>query len=163
MVSWAGNAAPTAADKTTEFVKSHQPTEEGIAQAKALAARAGKVVTEETVAFGKEMAQSQTFKNAARGASVGAIVSIPVPFLGPVVGAVIGAGAGVWMGSNHSQPRLQALHQPLPASPITVIDVVAIQSKDLYAELLKLDELRQKGLLTNDEFDAQKQKMLQKT
>lgn len=32
--------------------------------------------------------------------------------------------------------------------------------RDLHAELLKLDELKSKGLLTQAEFDAQKQKLL---
>ena len=43
-----------------------------------------------------------------------------------------------------------------------MIDVEATPPKDLYAELLKLDELRQKGLLTDEEFEVQKQKLLQK-
>lgn len=33
-------------------------------------------------------------------------------------------------------------------------------SKDLHTELLKLDELRAKGLLTDEEFAAQKRKLL---
>jgi hypothetical protein len=32
--------------------------------------------------------------------------------------------------------------------------------RDIYTELLKLDELRQKGIITQDEFDAQKKKIL---
>lgn len=32
---------------------------------------------------------------------------------------------------------------------------------DLYAELLKLDDLRQRGILTDEEFDAQKKKLLE--
>ena len=31
---------------------------------------------------------------------------------------------------------------------------------DVYAELIKLDDLRKKGILTDEEFDAQKQKLL---
>lgn len=34
--------------------------------------------------------------------------------------------------------------------------------KDLYAELLKLEELKKRGLLSEDEFQAQKQKLLMK-
>jgi hypothetical protein len=35
------------------------------------------------------------------------------------------------------------------------------QSKDLYAELLKLDDLRKRGIITDAEFEVQKQKLLQ--
>ena len=34
------------------------------------------------------------------------------------------------------------------------------QSTDLYTELTKLDDLRKKGLLTDAEYDVQKQKLL---
>jgi hypothetical protein len=33
-------------------------------------------------------------------------------------------------------------------------------SRDVYAELMKLDELKSKGILTQDEFEAQKKKLL---
>lgn len=42
---------------------------------------------------------------------------------------------------------------PYPSSP-------AAPAKDLHSELLKLDELRSKGLLSEAEFDAQKKKLL---
>lgn len=35
------------------------------------------------------------------------------------------------------------------------------QSKDVYAELIKLDDLRKRGILTDSEFEAQKRKLLQ--
>jgi hypothetical protein len=34
------------------------------------------------------------------------------------------------------------------------------ESKDIYIELLKLDDLRKKGILTEAEFEAQKSKLL---
>ena len=36
----------------------------------------------------------------------------------------------------------------------------AEKSSDLYTELLKLDELRKRGILTDEEFEAQKRKLL---
>lgn len=36
------------------------------------------------------------------------------------------------------------------------------KSKDLYTELTKLDELRKKGLLTEDEYNVQKKRILDK-
>ena len=159
----AGQAMSAAASKTADYVQTHKPTEQDLAQAKAMAIKAGKAVADETVALGKEVAQSKTFKDAAKGAGVGAVAAIPIPIIGPAVGAVIGAGAGIYLGSR-SQPQSPVL----PASPPTaapaavLIDVEATPPKDLYAELLKLDELRQKGLLTDEEFEVQKRKLLQK-
>lgn len=37
----------------------------------------------------------------------------------------------------------------------------AAKPKDLYSELLKLDDLRKRGLITQSEFEAQKKKILQ--
>ena len=34
-------------------------------------------------------------------------------------------------------------------------------AKDIYAELIKLDDLRQRGILTQAEFDAEKKKLLE--
>jgi hypothetical protein len=34
------------------------------------------------------------------------------------------------------------------------------KSKDIYAELFKLDDLRKKGIITEEEFEAQKKKVL---
>ena len=157
----AGQAMSAAASKTADYVQTHKPTEQDLAQAKAMAIKAGRAVADETVALGKEVAQSKTFKDAAKGAGVGAVAAIPIPIIGPAVGAVIGAGAGIYLGSR-SQPQAQP--QALSPSPpqAVLIDVEAAPPKDLYAELLKLDELRQKGLLTDEEFEVQKQKLLQK-
>ena len=43
-----------------------------------------------------------------------------------------------------------------------VSGVVAAASDDFYAELLKLDDLRKKGILTEKEFEAQKKKVLKR-
>jgi len=157
----AGQAASAAARKTADYVQTHKPTEQDLAQAKAMALKAGRAAADETMALSKEVAQSKTFKDAAKGAGVGAVAAIPIPLIGPAVGAVIGAGAGIYLGSRSRQ---QAQPQALSPSPpqAVLIDVEAVPPKDLYAELLKLGELRQKGLLTNEEFEVQKQKLLQK-
>ena len=34
-------------------------------------------------------------------------------------------------------------------------------TKDVYSELMKLDELRKKGILTEEEFQTQKKKVLE--
>jgi hypothetical protein len=46
------------------------------------------------------------------------------------------------------------------ATPASQVSDGATQKTDIYAELLKLDELRQKGIVTQDEFEAQKKKIL---
>ena len=34
------------------------------------------------------------------------------------------------------------------------------ETKDIYSELIKLDDLRERGIITNEEFDARKKKIL---
>ena len=34
-------------------------------------------------------------------------------------------------------------------------------TKDVYTELIKLDDLRKKGIITEEEFEAQKKKLLE--
>lgn len=46
------------------------------------------------------------------------------------------------------------------ATPPATLAPPAAPAKDLYTEILKLDELRKRGLLTDAEFDAQKKKLL---
>lgn len=41
--------------------------------------------------------------------------------------------------------------------------IEAVGSADLYAEVMKLDDLRKKGLINDAEFEAQKQKLLNHT
>lgn len=61
------------------------------------------------------------------------------------------------------------LNRPkLRKDPDAVIEVkqeirskdASVKSKDVYAELVKLDDLRKKGLLNEAEFESQKKKLL---
>lgn len=55
---------------------------------------------------------------------------------------------------------------PAPAAAQSVAapaGVLPTFSGDLYAELLKLDDLRKRGLLTDKEFEQQKKKLLKKS
>lgn len=168
MASKAGRTVGDAASKTAGYVQAHKPTESDWANAKALTLKTGNVVASETVALGKQVVRSQTFKDAAKGAGVGAVAAVPIPFVGPVLGAVVGAGAGIFLGLTRPTPVPPLILPPEYFSPQppqqqpTWVEVPAQIPKDLYAELLKLDELRQKGLLTNEEFEVQKQKLLLK-
>lgn len=98
--------------------------------------------------LGKEAMRSDLAKDAATGAGIGAAVAIPIPVVGPMAGAAIGAGMGVY--KNLTKPN-----QPTPV----IIDQTK-PSKDTHAELLKLDELRQKNIISEAEFEAQKKKIL---
>jgi hypothetical protein len=108
------------------------------------AKKAANAAGDEAIKLGKHAMQSDMVKDAAAGAAVGAVVAIPVPVIGPLAGAAIGAGLGVY--KNLTKKESQAKEQP---------EV----SKDVYAELLKLDDLRQKGIVTDAEFESQKRKL----
>jgi hypothetical protein len=113
--------------------------------AKKKAASAGN----EASKLGKGAMRSDLAKDAATGAGIGAVVAVPVPIIGPLAGAAIGAGMGVY--KNLTKP-----HQPTPV----VIEQTAAP-KDIHAELLKLDELKQKKIITDAEFEGQKKKILE--
>lgn len=138
--------ATAAAKRTTEFVQTHVPPDEELSRAKARIVQVGKAVGDSAAEFGKDVAQSKTFQDGAKGAAVGAVVAVPLPVVGPVIGAVVGAGIGVYLGHK---TNTSSQTSALPGPP-----------KDLHDELLKLDALRQRGLLTDAEFDAQKRKLL---
>jgi len=62
-------------------------------------------------------------------------------------------------------PVYAAAPQPAPAGPVYIAAPVApverhLTTDDLYTELVKLDDLRKKGILTDDEFQAEKKKLL---
>jgi hypothetical protein len=104
-------------------------------------------IGDEASRLGKEAMRSDLAKDAASGAAIGAVVAIPVPIIGPMAGAAIGAVLGVY--KNVTNPN-----QSVPK----VIDRVV--TKDIHAELLKLDDLRQKNIISEAEFEIQKKKIL---
>lgn len=106
-----------------------------------------KSIGDEVGRLGKEAMRSDLAKDAALGSAIGAVVAIPVPIIGSLAGAAIGAGLGVYK-------NLTKTGQPMPR----VIDRVA--TKDVHAELLKLDDLRQKKIISEVEFETQKKKLL---
>jgi len=96
------------------------------------------------------------------------LVAVPVTYQEREAG-----GPGQWPKIDY-QFKLVAADNPAAASAILMprADVVveahqdstvhAGGNSDLYAELLKLDDLRKRGLLTDAEFEAQKKKLLEK-
>jgi hypothetical protein len=109
------------------------------------AKKSATAVGDEAVKLGKEALKSDMVKDAAAGAAVGAAVAIPVPLIGPVAGAAIGAGVGVYKNLT----KKESASQRMPQIPF-----------DLSSELLKLEDLRDKGILTDEEFKTRKRKLL---
>lgn len=96
--------------------------------------------------LGKEALRSDLAKDAASGAAIGAVVAVPVPVIGPVAGAAIGAGVGVYKNMTKKESS------PLSGKGESKVDI--------HAELLKLDDLRQKNIISEAEFESQKEKIL---
>lgn len=142
-----------AAQKTSQAISDaleHENTKAALEWTKNAATSAA----DEAVRLGKEVARSDLVKDAATGAAVGAAIAVPVPIIGPATGAVVGAGLGVF--KNLTKPASGEAEKPQPVLTDNR------PQKDICDELLKLDELRQKGILTDSEFQAQKEKTLRK-
>jgi hypothetical protein len=101
-------------------------------------------VADEAARLGKEVVRSKMVKDATTGAAIGAVVAVPVPIVGPIAGATVGAGLGIY----------KNIMSKAGDSPYTSTTV------DVHAQLLKLADLRDKGLLTDAEFEEQKRKLL---
>ena len=83
---------------------------------------------------------------------------------GGLAGAGLGMGAGVAMGQILAQNMQSALQgtAPAPAAGAAATATVGVKPEDLMATLEKLGELKSKGILTDDEFNAKKAELLKK-
>jgi hypothetical protein len=113
--------------------------------AKESAVKAATQVGEQVSRFGKIALSSDLAKDVVAFGALGAIIAVPVPFIGPVFGGAVGAGLGVF--KNLSRKPGQA--------PIQMQ-----ASQDVYSEILKFEDLRQKGIISDIEFEAQKKKLM---
>lgn len=147
-------------EKASALVQEHKPTEQEMAQIKAWTKDAATATAEGAVRLGKDAMKSNLAKDAGKGAAVGAVIALPVPIIGPALGAVVGAGIGVYAHLTRSKRPTPPSIQSGPIHQAPIIDVVATPPKDVYAELLKLDDLLKKKILTQAEFDQQKTKLL---
>jgi hypothetical protein len=141
--------AEQASQSVTSFVE-HENTKAAVAWSK----EAAHTAADEAVKLGKRAAQSEMAKDAATGAAIGAAVAVPIPIIGPIFGAVVGAGAGMAMNlkSGGTKSSTPSDNKVAPSAP----DI------DIHKRLIDLDDLRQKGILTQEEFDAEKRKLLDK-
>ena len=76
---------------------------------------------------------------------------------GGIAGDAMGLGAGVALGQVMAQQLGQGLKTAPPEAP-----VAGVKPEDVMATLEKLGELKTKGILTQDEFDAKKAELLKK-
>ena len=140
-----------AAEKTTKSVNTfveHEDTKAAVAWTK----QAVTTVADETVAMGKRAAKSEMGKDAATGAAIGAAVAVPIPIIGPIFGAVVGAGAGIAIGLMSGESK--KTDSPSRQAALGVPDI------DIHKRLIDLDDLRQKGILSQEEFEIEKSKVL---
>ena len=75
-----------------------------------------------------------------------------------IAGDAMGLGAGVALG----QVLAQNLAAGLQAAPAAAASAAGVKSEDVMATLEKLGDLKAKGILTQDEFDAKKAELLKK-
>lgn len=130
-----------------EFVE-HEDTKAAVERAKDAIA----TTADEAIALGKRAAQSEMAKDAATGAAIGALVAVPIPLVGPAIGAVAGTAVGVYknLKSNNSRKSGVSENEVSPTKP----DI------DIYKRLTELDDLHQKGIISEKEFQIQKKKIL---
>jgi membrane protease subunit (stomatin/prohibitin family) len=80
---------------------------------------------------------------------------------GGIAGDAMGLGAGVALGQVLAQNLQQGL-QGNPAQAAAAAAAAAVKPGDVMATLEKLGELKAKGILTQEEFDAKKAELLKK-
>jgi membrane protease subunit (stomatin/prohibitin family) len=80
---------------------------------------------------------------------------------GGIAGDAMGLGAGVALGQVLAQILQHGL-QGNPAQAATAAAAAAVKPDDVMATLEKLGELKAKGILTQEEFDAKKAELLKK-
>jgi membrane protease subunit (stomatin/prohibitin family) len=83
---------------------------------------------------------------------------------GSVAGDAMGLGAGIAMGQVLAQNLQQGLQggQAAQAAAASAAAAAAVKPEDVMATLEKLGELKAKGILTQEEFDAKKAELLKK-
>lgn len=103
--------------------------------------------TKKITKIGKNALNSDFNKDVATCAAIGAAIAIPIPLIGPSMGAAIGAGVGVYK-------NLTKKSEPLDRKEMD-------RNIDKHAELLKIKDLRDKEIISDEEFEVEKKKILQ--
>lgn len=130
-----------------EFVE-HENTKAAVAWTKETIGTA----SDEAMELGKRAARSTMVKDVVIGAAIGASASIPFQGSSPIFFAIIGAGLGVFKFFKSSTSREASVSKRASAS--------AASQKNIHKQLIELDDLRQKGILSQVEFEIEKNKIL---
>ena len=81
---------------------------------------------------------------------------------GGIAGDAMGLGAGIALGQVLAQNLASGLQGASTAGLAATTPAVGVKTEDIMATLEKLGELKAKGILTQDEFDAKKAELLKK-
>ncbi|HSV36036.1 MAG TPA: SPFH domain-containing protein [Ramlibacter sp.] len=81
---------------------------------------------------------------------------------GSLAGDAMGLGAGIAMGQVLAQNLQKGLQGAAPAEAPAAPPVAGVKPEEVMATLEKLGELKAKGILTQEEFDAKKAELLKK-
>jgi membrane protease subunit (stomatin/prohibitin family) len=81
---------------------------------------------------------------------------------GGIAGDAMGLGAGVALGQVLAQNLAAGLQSHPAAVPVQSAAPTGVKPEDVMATLEKLGELKAKGILTQEEFDAKKAELLKK-
>ena len=141
----AGKAMTSAATMVGDLNNDGKVDEQDAKLALDWAKRTASDVGDEATDLAKAAVSSKMAKDAATGAAIGAVIAVPVPVIGPIVGAAVGAGLGVYK-------NLTSSGSDVPAQIALPVD--------RHAELLKLDDLLKKGIISEAEFNTQKRRIL---
>ena len=82
-----------------------------------------------------------------------------------VVGSAVGLGAGVALGQVMANQLGQGLNAAAPGAPAAAAAAAApagVKAEDVMSTLERLGEMKTKGILTQEEFDAKKAELLKK-
>jgi len=105
----------------------------------------------------KGVARSELVRDVTSAAAVGAVIAVPIPVVGPMTGAVVGGALGAY--KNLTNPSSRRYEPVLPESNVPS---ATVQDPDIYEKLIKFDDLRKKGILSDVEFEEQKKRLLGK-
>jgi len=84
---------------------------------------------------------------------------------GGIVGAGVGIGAGVALGQVLANQLGQGLNPAAPGAPAAAAAAAqpaGVKPDDVMTTLERLGEMKTKGILTQEEFDAKKAELLKK-
>ncbi len=83
---------------------------------------------------------------------------------GGIVGSAVGLGAGVALGQVMASQLGQGLNAAAPGAPAAAAGAApaGVKAEDVMSTLERLGEMKSKGILTQEEFDAKKAELLKK-